>query len=185
MDDICSPPTRYLATRHSPFTAMKQDVNPVSPSAPDAVAVALAVVLCLSWGVNQVAVKLALLSEIPPLDPGRLPPSTFAGPHGGGAVALAAARQKLMEADGTLTPGIVAGVLFGLEFLAFRIYRGLALGPAPAALRCFFTPRRSSSSSARAGFCPAIADEVTAMGGAAAVVRRHRGRLRRADAGRR
>ena len=44
---------------------MKQDVSPVSRPL-DAAAAALAVVLCLSWGFNQVAIKLAL-PEIPPL----------------------------------------------------------------------------------------------------------------------
>jgi drug/metabolite transporter (DMT)-like permease len=85
----------------------------------DALAAALAVVLCLSWGFNQVAVKLAL-PEIPPLIQAAFR-STF-----GALVVIAWARMrgvKLMEADGTLVPGLVAGVLFGLEFLL--IYRGL------------------------------------------------------------
>ena len=62
-------PARYslllFATRYSLFASMKQDVSPVSRPL-DAAAAALAVVLCLSWGFNQVAVKLAL-PEIPPL----------------------------------------------------------------------------------------------------------------------
>lgn len=85
----------------------------------DAVAAALAVVLCLSWGFNQVAVKLAL-PEIPPLIQAAFR-STF-----GAVVVIAWARLRgvrLTEADGTLMPGVVAGLLFGLEFLL--IYRGL------------------------------------------------------------
>ena len=54
-----------FATRYSLFASMKQDVAPVSRPL-DAAAAALAVVLCLSWGFNQVAIKLAL-PEIPPL----------------------------------------------------------------------------------------------------------------------
>jgi drug/metabolite transporter (DMT)-like permease len=85
----------------------------------DAAAAALAVALCLSWGFNQVAVKLAL-PEIPPLIQAAFR-STF-----GALIVVAWARMrgvKLMAADGTLVPGVIAGVLFGLEFLL--IYRGL------------------------------------------------------------
>ncbi len=79
----------------------------------DAVAAALVVVLCLSWGFNQVAVKLAL-PEIPPLIQAAFR-STF-----GALIVVAWARArgvKLMEPDGSLGPGVIAGVLFGLEFL--------------------------------------------------------------------
>jgi drug/metabolite transporter (DMT)-like permease len=85
----------------------------------DAFAVALTIALCLSWGFNQVAVKLAL-AEIPPL--------IQAAIRSAGAALIVAAwarRQRipLLERDGTLVPGIVAGILFGAEFLL--IYRGL------------------------------------------------------------
>jgi drug/metabolite transporter (DMT)-like permease len=97
---------------------MKQDVSPAARPL-DAVAAALAVVLCLSWGFNQVAVKLAL-PEIPPLVQAAFR-STF-----GALIVVVWARGrgvKLMESDGTLIPGLVAGLLFALEFLL--IYRGL------------------------------------------------------------
>jgi drug/metabolite transporter (DMT)-like permease len=97
---------------------MKQDVSPVARPL-DAAAALLAVVLCLSWGFNQVAVKLAL-HDIPPLIQAAFR-STF-----GALMVVAIARMrgvKLMEPDGTLWPGLIAGVLFGLEFLL--IYRGL------------------------------------------------------------
>jgi drug/metabolite transporter (DMT)-like permease len=111
---------------------MKQDVNPVSRPL-DALAVALAVVLCLSWGVNQVAVKLAL-PEIPPLIQAAFR-STFAA-----LMVVAWSRWrgvKLMEMDGTLTPGVVAGVLFGLEFML--IYRGLVWTSASRASLFLYT----------------------------------------------
>jgi drug/metabolite transporter (DMT)-like permease len=97
---------------------MKQDVSPAARPL-DAVAAALAVVLCLSWGFNQVAVKLAI-PDIPPLVQAAFR-STFGAlivvvwAHGRGV--------KLMESDGTLIPGLVAGLLFAVEFLL--IYRGL------------------------------------------------------------
>jgi drug/metabolite transporter (DMT)-like permease len=97
---------------------MKQDVAP-SARPLDAAAAALALVVCLSWGFNQVAVKLAL-PDIPPLIQAAFR-STF-----GALMVVAIARGRgvrLMDADGTLIPGLVAGVLFGLEFLL--IYRGL------------------------------------------------------------
>jgi uncharacterized membrane protein len=99
----------------------------------DAAAAALAVVLCLSWGFNQVAVKLAL-PEIPPLIQAAFR-STF-----GALIVVAWARArgvKLMEPDGTLVPGIIAGVLFGLEFLL--IYRGLVWTSASRASLFLYT----------------------------------------------
>jgi drug/metabolite transporter (DMT)-like permease len=85
----------------------------------DAVATALMVVLCLSWGLNQVAIKLAL-PEIPPLTQGAL--RSF----GALPVVLIIARLRgvpLTARDGTLGPGLLAGLLFGLEFIC--IYAGL------------------------------------------------------------
>jgi drug/metabolite transporter (DMT)-like permease len=85
----------------------------------DAVATALMVVLCLSWGLNQVAIKLAL-PEIPPMTQGAL--RSF----GALPVVLIIARLRgvtLTARDGTLAAGLVAGALFGLEFIC--IYAGL------------------------------------------------------------
>jgi hypothetical protein len=85
----------------------------------DAVAIALMVVLCLSWGLNQVAIKLAL-PEIPPMTQGALR-SLGALP-----VVLIIARLRgvpLTARDGTLVAGLAAGALFGLEFIC--IYAGL------------------------------------------------------------
>ena len=85
----------------------------------DAVATALMVVLCLSWGLNQVAIKLAL-PEIPPMTQGALR-SLGALP-----VVLIMARLRgvpLTARDGTLGAGLLAGALFGLEFIC--IYAGL------------------------------------------------------------
>jgi drug/metabolite transporter (DMT)-like permease len=85
----------------------------------DAVGAALAVVLCVSWGFNQVAVKL-LIPEMPPLIQAAIRSL-------GGAIIVAlwslARDIPLTRRDGTLVPGLVAGALFGLEFLL--IYRGL------------------------------------------------------------
>lgn len=97
---------------------MKQDVSPVSRPL-DGAATALVIVLCLSWGFNQVAIKLAL-PEIPPLIQAAFR-STF-----GALVVVLWARSRgvnLMDADGTLVPGIAAGLLFALEFIL--IFRGL------------------------------------------------------------
>jgi len=82
-------------------------------------AVALMVVLCLSWAFNQIAVKLAL-PEIPPMlqatirSAGALP------------VLLLFARLRGVQVfarDGTMVPGLVAGVMFGVEFVL--IFNGL------------------------------------------------------------
>src|SRR5579863_567005 len=96
-------------------------------------AVALMLMLCLSWGFNQVAIKLAL-PDIPPMlqatirSAGALP------------VLLLVARLrgvKLFERDGTLGAGLFAGVLFGFEFVL--IYRGLLLTTASRAVVFLYT----------------------------------------------
>src|SRR6202158_4015654 len=84
-------------------------------------AVALMLMLCLSWGFNQIAVKLAL-PDIPPIlqatirSAGALP------------VLLLIARLrgvKIFVSDGTLGAGLFAGVLFSLGFVL--IFRRLSL----------------------------------------------------------
>jgi drug/metabolite transporter (DMT)-like permease len=98
----------------SSHDVIKSAERPLSPGA-----VALMVVLCLSWAFNQVAVKLAL-PEIPPLLQATIR-STGALP-----VLLLLARLrgvKVFERDGTLGPGLVAGVMFGFEFVL--IFNGL------------------------------------------------------------
>jgi drug/metabolite transporter (DMT)-like permease len=77
------------------------------------------VLLCVTWGFNQVAVKLAL-AEVPPLAQCAIR-TALATP-----IIIAWMRWRglpIFERDGTLAPGLAAGVLFGLEFLL--IYRGL------------------------------------------------------------
>jgi drug/metabolite transporter (DMT)-like permease len=85
----------------------------------DALAIAVTVALCLTWGFNQVAVKLAI-HDVPPLIQS-VARSLIA------AILVAAwARLRgvaLFKRDGTLPAGIVAGLLFALEFVL--IYRGL------------------------------------------------------------
>jgi drug/metabolite transporter (DMT)-like permease len=102
--------------------------RPLSPGA-----VALMLMLCLSWGFNQIAVKLAM-SDIPPMlqatirSLGALP------------LLLLIARLrgvKMFERDNTLGPGLVAGLLFGLEFVL--IYRGLLLTSASRAVVFLYT----------------------------------------------
>jgi len=102
--------------------------RPLSPGA-----VALMLMLCLSWGFNQIAVKLAL-PDIPPMlqatirSAGALP------------VLLLIARLrgvKIFVSDGTLGAGLFAGVLFGLEFVL--IFRGLLLTSASRAVVFLYT----------------------------------------------
>lgn len=78
----------------------------------DARAVALLLGCCLLWGVNQSAMKLAL-AEIPPLTQSAL--------RSGGAALLlwawsVARGIPLWQRDGTLGAGLVAGLLFAVEF---------------------------------------------------------------------
>ncbi len=99
----------------------------------DAVAALIMIGLTLSWGLNQVSVKLAL-PEIPPL--------IQATVRSIGAFAIIAlwARMRgvpLTARDGTLAAGIAAGVLFGIEFLL--IFPGLQFTAASRATLFIYT----------------------------------------------
>jgi drug/metabolite transporter (DMT)-like permease len=97
--------------------------NPAPPqpsSRPlDAVAIAVTVGVCVSWGFNNVAIKLAI-HDIPPLIQSSARSFIAAVLVGGWCQARGI---PLFKRDGTLAAGIAAGVLFALEFLL--IYRGL------------------------------------------------------------
>ena len=85
----------------------------------DALAAGIVVVLCLSWGFNQVATKLAI-HDIPPL--------TQAAVRSAVAALLISAWCRLrgialLKRDGTLWFGLAAGVLFAVEFIL--IFQGL------------------------------------------------------------
>jgi drug/metabolite transporter (DMT)-like permease len=85
----------------------------------DATAIAVTIALCLSWGFNNVAIKLAI-HDIPPLIQSAARSVIAAVVVG---VWTQARGIPLFKRDGTLGAGILAGVLFALEFLL--IYRGL------------------------------------------------------------
>ena len=93
---------------------------PASHTRPlDAASMALVVLLCLTWGFNQPAIKLAI-HDIPPLI--QCATRSFLAT----LIVLAWMRLRglpVAAADGTLAAGLIAGALFGVEFLL--IYRGL------------------------------------------------------------
>lgn len=82
-------------------------------------AIALMLMLCVSWGFNQIAVKL-VLPDVPPMlqalsrSAGALPVLLLIGWFRG---------VKFFERDGTLRAGLVNGTIFGVEFVL--IYQGL------------------------------------------------------------
>ena len=96
-------------------------------------AIALMLMLCLSWGFNQIAVKL-VLPDVPPMlqaltrSVGALPVLFLIGRLRG---------VKFFERDGTLWPGLSAGIIFGIEFVL--IYRGLSLTSASRAVVFLYT----------------------------------------------
>ena len=101
------------------------------PLSPGAIAVML--VLCLSWGFNQIAVKLAL-PDVPPMlqalirSAGALPVILTIGWLRG---------VRFFSRDGSLGPGLFAGLLFGIEFVL--IFRGLLLTSASRAAVFLYT----------------------------------------------
>ena len=86
----------------------------------DPLAAAIVVVLCLSWGFNQVATKLAM-HDIPPLTQATIR-SVVAALIVAGWCRLRGI--PLFARDGTLLPGLAAGFFFGIEFIF--IFQGLA-----------------------------------------------------------
>ena len=108
-------------------------VNPAAGRPLSAGAIALMLMLCLSWGFNQIAVKL-VLPDVPPMlqalirSVGALPVLLIIGWWRG---------IKFFERDGTLWPGLAAGIIFGIEFVL--IYRGLFLTSASRAVVFLYT----------------------------------------------
>ena len=79
----------------------------------DTTAIVLLVILCVSWGMQQVAIKVANHG---------VPPLLQCGIRSGGASLLLffwmmARKEPILEKDGTLWWGIAAGLLFAGEFL--------------------------------------------------------------------
>ena len=128
---------RSLSHRHcAPCRCVGIELNSCSiPPNPalDPLAIALTVALCLIWGFNQVAVKLAI-HDIPPLIQ-CLIRSVTATILVGAWVGFRGI--PLFKRDGTLLAGVVAGVLFALEFLL--IYRGLLYTTATRAVLFLYT----------------------------------------------
>ncbi len=96
-------------------------------------AIALMLMLCLSWGFNQIAVKL-VLADVPPMlqalarSLGALPVLVIIGSFRG---------VKFFERDGSLLPGVVCGIIFGIEFVL--IYQGLLFTTASRAVVFLYT----------------------------------------------
>ncbi len=86
----------------------------------DGLAIGLLIILCASWGMHQVAIK-ATLPHITPLWQSSIRSAIAVVLVGAW---MAARREPLFERDGTLWPGLAAGVLFGFEFLL--IFWGLS-----------------------------------------------------------
>jgi drug/metabolite transporter (DMT)-like permease len=96
-------------------------------------AVALMTLICLFWGLNQVAVKFSLAE---------FPPFLQAAIRSCGGLALILVWTwwrgiALMTRDGTFIPGMIAGALFGLEFI--MIFYGLTLTSASHASLFIYT----------------------------------------------
>ena len=143
--------------------------RPLSPGA-----IALMLLLCLSWGFNQIAVKLAL-PDMPAMmqatfrSIGALPVLLIVG---------WCARWISRSATARSARASFAGVMFGLEFVL--IYQGLRLTTASRAVVFLYTaPFFVALGSYR---IPRRAAARLAMGRARAELRRRRARNRRAAA---
>ncbi|QIG95878.1 DMT family transporter [Bradyrhizobium sp. 6(2017)] len=96
-------------------------------------AIAVMLMLCVSWGFNQLAVKLAL-PDVPPMlqamirSSGALPVMLIVGWLRG---------VRFFERDGSLLPGVIAGLMFGCEFVL--IFTGLVFTSASRASVFLYT----------------------------------------------
>lgn len=91
----------------------------IGKPAMDGLAVALMLLLTLSWGLNQVAIKVSNAGFNPMF-------GVLVRAAGGGLLVLLWCRWRgiaLFARDGTLWPGLAAGALFGFEFVL--IFAGL------------------------------------------------------------
>ena len=108
-------------------------VNPSAARPLSVGAIALMLMLCLTWGFNQIAVKL-VLPDIPPMlqaairSMGALPVLFIIGSLRG---------VNFFENDRTWKPGLVAGLMFGIEFVL--IFQGLHFTTASRAVVFLYT----------------------------------------------
>ena len=142
----------------------------------DAMAAAIVVVLCLSWGFNQVATKLAI-HDIPPLTQAAIRSVVAALLIGGWCRLRGIA---MLARDGTLWFGIAAGVLFAAEFIL--IYQGLVYTTATRAVLFIYLAPFFVVLGSRI-FLPADAFRLAQWIGLALSFARHADRIRSADAG--
>jgi drug/metabolite transporter (DMT)-like permease len=99
----------------------------------DLKAMALLALLCLLWGLQQVSIKLAAVGVSPVMQSGlRSVGATMLL-----LVWMQAKGQKLTGKDGTLLPGLAAGILFAFEFLC--IYWGLSFTTASRSVIFLYT----------------------------------------------
>lgn len=112
---------------------MSEPANPSVGRPLSAGAIALMLMLCLTWGFNQIAVKL-VLPDVPPMlqatirSMGALPVLFIVGTLRG---------VKFFERDGTWKPGLFAGLMFGVEFVL--IYQGIRFTLASRAVVFLYT----------------------------------------------
>ena len=114
-------------------TAATAAAGPQKRARLDRLAFTVLTLLCLCWGLNQVAIKVAN-AGIPPVFQALLRSLAAAV-----LIALWARVRgvRLFPADGTLVPGLVCGLLFGLEFVA--LYSGLDRTTAARGVVFFYT----------------------------------------------
>jgi len=108
----------FYTANHKKASTLTRKMSQRTP--PGVPAFALMILLCCIWGFQQITIKVALTGVSPVLQSGI---RSLAG-----LVLLTLwalwRRQALFRDDGTLRMGLLAGLLFGLEFVF--IYAGLA-----------------------------------------------------------
>jgi drug/metabolite transporter (DMT)-like permease len=105
----------------------------------DALAIGVVVLLCVLWGLQQVAIKQAIAGGLPPVLQAALR-SAFAGLLVAGWIWTRQGPDKLLEmvrSGGPRWPGLALALIFAVEFLVF--YPGLQLTTAARGVLFFYT----------------------------------------------
>jgi drug/metabolite transporter (DMT)-like permease len=105
----------------------------------DALAIGMVVLLCVLWGLQQVAIKQAIAGGLPPVLQAALR-SALAGLLVAGWIWIRQGPRALMDmvrSGGPRWPGLVLALVFAVEFLVF--YPGLRLTTAARGVLFFYT----------------------------------------------
>lgn len=133
MAEACTPAPAPACSGTAAGAAAAAATLPSGSRPLDGAAIAWIVLLCAAWGLQQVAIKLALPSLAP------LWQASLRAILSATLLALwcTLRGERLFKRDGTLPAGLLLGLIFTLEFVL--VYQGIARTSAARAVMFFYT----------------------------------------------